>query len=71
MDLFQFLHDVSATRHLELVVIGGHAVNALGYSRTTLDLDLLVRKSDSEAWKNPFRELGYAVLRETDAFVQL
>ena len=71
MDLFQFLHDLSATRHLEVVVIGGHAVNALGYSRTTLDLDLLVRKSDSETWKDSFRELGYAVLREIEAFVQL
>ena len=71
MDLFQFLRDLSDARRLEFVVIGGHAVNALGYSRTTLDLDLLVRREDATAWKHALGELGYTVSGETNAFVQL
>ena len=71
MDLFEFLRRISDERRLQLVVIGGHAVNALGYSRTTFDLDLLIRKEDRAPWQAAFHELGYSVFRETESFVQL
>jgi predicted nucleotidyltransferase len=71
MDLFEVLHRLSEEHRLEFIVIGGHAVNALGYSRTTLDLDLLVRGSDAPAWKSLLTELGYTITNETAAFAQL
>jgi predicted nucleotidyltransferase len=71
MELFGLLRDISEAHRLKFVVIGGHAVNARGYSRTTLDLDLLVPKRDSEIWKNALGQVGYTVGSETSAFVQL
>jgi hypothetical protein len=38
-DIFQLLVDAANAADLEFILIGGHAVNARGYARTTLDLD--------------------------------
>lgn len=35
---------------MPFLLIGGHAVAAYGYGRHTLDVDLLVRETDQEAW---------------------
>jgi hypothetical protein len=35
---------------LESVLAGGNAVNLYAYLRTTFDVDLLVRESESERW---------------------
>ena len=41
LDIFQRLRAVADAHSLEFLLIGGHAVNAHGYARTTLDVDLL------------------------------
>lgn len=51
-------------------MIGGHAVNAYGYSRDTHDLDLLVRRSESQKWIQVLSSIGYAVYREEASFTQ-
>jgi hypothetical protein len=38
------------TEGLEAVLVGGNAVNLHAYSRTTFDVDLLVREADAERW---------------------
>jgi hypothetical protein len=41
------------------VVIGGHALNALGLNRHTGDIDLLVRSDDRDFWIKLLEELRY------------
>jgi predicted nucleotidyltransferase len=52
------------------IVIGGHAVAAHGFSRTTGDLDLLVSRSDSEKWKPFLQFLGYGEFHDGGNFLQ-
>ncbi len=54
----------------EFILIGGHAVNAHGYARTTLDFDFLIPAVDLGAWKDLLAGLGYQPIRETKAFAQ-
>lgn len=56
---------------LRFLVIGGHAVNASGYSRVTLDLDLLVSKDDRAAWETLLTGLGYSLFHDGGSFLQL
>jgi hypothetical protein len=46
---------------MSFLVIGGHAVNAHGASRMTFDLDLLVRRSDLEKWRELMERLGFVI----------
>ncbi len=71
MGLFEQLNTEARNRGLEFLVIGGLAVNFYGYSRETADLDLLVRQDARAAWEQLFRQLGYAVEQQAEAFVQL
>ena len=63
--------EVSATQGLPIMVIGGHAVNAYGYVRTTLDADFLVCADDFPAWRKGFETLGYRWQGQTEAFARL
>ncbi len=57
-------------RGLDFLLIGGHAVNAHGYVRTTFDVDLLIADKQRSAWKTLLTQLGYTVRHEVDAFTQ-
>jgi hypothetical protein len=52
------------------LLIGCHAVNLYGYSRPTVDIDLLVRRSELERWKENFQRLGFEIFREGLTFIQ-
>jgi hypothetical protein len=56
---------------LEAVLVGGNAINLHSYSRTTFDLDLLVRETDCERWLSYFRSHGYGPVHRTANFVRL
>jgi hypothetical protein len=56
---------------LEAILVGGNAVNLHAYSRTTFDVDLLVRERQAEHWLAFFRERGYGISRRTDNFIRL
>jgi len=58
-------------KDLCFLVVGGHAVTAHGHARFTYDLDLLVRRSQRDAWVPKLEGLGYAVFREHATFVQM
>ncbi len=64
------LNREARSRGLNFLLIGGHAVNAHGYVRTTFDVDLLIADSQRSAWKILLTQLGYTVRHEVDAFVQ-
>ena len=38
-------------KNLPALMIGGHAVTALGHPRATFDLDLLIPRSSSGRWR--------------------
>jgi hypothetical protein len=55
---------------LRYLLIGGHAVIAHGYPRTTFDIDLLVHKEQSALWVTYLAALGYQIKRQEGAFTQ-
>jgi hypothetical protein len=58
------------TTQKPFLVIGGHAVIAHGYSRNTVDLDLLVRQADRETWTKALAALGYESCHTHENFEQ-
>jgi hypothetical protein len=56
---------------LKFLLIGGHAVAAHGYGRTTVDIDLLIRKRDRRAWLGLLNELGYTLYHDGRNFLQM
>ena len=50
MNLFERVADAEEREGLRVLVIGGHAVNAYGYTRTTLDVDFLVTVESFPEW---------------------
>jgi hypothetical protein len=56
---------------LDAVLVGGNAVNLHSYSRTTFDVDLLVRESDCDRWLSYFQNHGYEPFHRTVNFVRL
>jgi hypothetical protein len=59
------------TEGLETVLVGGNAINLYAYSRTTFDVDLLVREGDSARWLSFFQERGYAIFHRSPNFIRL
>ena len=70
MGLLESLNQFKEAQKIEFMVIGGHAVNVYGYSRTTLDLDILIPKPALEIWKAQVLSLGYTVHHEASNFLQ-
>src|SRR3954471_3680808 len=70
MTLFERISAIGREQQIEFLLIGGHAVNLCGYSRPTVDIDLLVRRSDEGKWKEIFRAMGLGIFREGPTFVQ-
>jgi hypothetical protein len=67
---FEDLAGQAKEEGLEFLLIGGNAVNAYGYQRTTLDADLLIRAADLERWQAFWEARGYRCIHLTDAFCQ-
>lgn len=70
MDIFTEIARASSEKDLPCLLIGGHAVNAYGYARTTLDVDLLIPEGALAGWMGMLDGLGYRCFHETDAFAQ-
>jgi hypothetical protein len=68
-----FLTTISRLIHeqdLPALMIGGHAVTALGHPRATFDLDLLIPKSSSGKWRTALATLRYQIFAESANFLQ-
>ncbi len=57
-------------KQLPALMIGGHAVTALGHPRATFDLDLLVPRSAVETWKRELAMFHYRIFGESPNFLQ-
>lgn len=55
---------------LPALMIGGHAVTALGYPRATFDLDLLIPRSSAPRWKEAMLRMSYRLFAEATNFHQ-
>jgi hypothetical protein len=55
---------------LPFLVIGGFAVIAHGYQRTTMDLDLLVRRTHAGQWSDALKRIGYDLVYEQKTFAR-
>jgi hypothetical protein len=64
------ISEKAASVNLPFLLIGGYAVMAHGFARSTYDLDLLVPRSDSARWKNLVAEIGFGFFREGPTFLQ-
>ena len=69
-DVFQRLQQRANAAGLDFLLIGGHAVNAYGYARTTIDVDILARERQRPEWKAALASQGYLLIHETPAFAQ-
>ena len=58
------------TKDLPALMIGGHAVTALGHPRATFDLDLLIPRSSAGKWKAELLKLRYRIFAESANFHQ-
>ncbi|MBL7662054.1 nucleotidyltransferase [bacterium] len=70
MEIINVIGDRSAQKNLRFILVGGHAINLLGLSRQTGDIDLMIQNSDRDAWKDLLQDLGYTLANEQDAFCQ-
>lgn len=64
------IHAKAEQLGLKYLVIGGHAVNAYGTPRTTLDVDFLVRKEEREAWMTILTAEGFKLAHDGGNFLQ-
>lgn len=64
------LSDLIDGKCLPALMIGGHAVTALGHPRATFDLDLLIPRSAAGQWKTELAKLGYRIFAESRNFHQ-
>lgn len=70
MNIFSTIDEKAKASDLDYLIIGGHAVNAHGYFRTTLDVDLLVSEEQLADWKELLANLGFVWGHQSPAFVQ-
>jgi len=64
------LSNLVEERGLKALLIGGHAVTALGFPRATYDVDLLIPETESEKWETALISLGLKKIHESSAFLQ-
>jgi hypothetical protein len=70
MEILRSIKQYATARDKKFLVIGGHALNAHGISRTTGDLDLMVARVDAEFWEQLLETFKYTIFQRTSSFVQ-
>jgi hypothetical protein len=61
-DIFQICVDAAGATGLDFLLIGGHAVNAHGFIRTTTDFDFLLANRDLRPWSEVLQGAGYRLV---------
>jgi hypothetical protein len=64
------IHAKAEQLGLKYLVIGGHAVNAYGEPRTTIDVDFLISKETRQSWSNLLQAEGFKEANDGGTFVQ-
>lgn len=71
MNILGVIRREAEANELMFMVIGGHAVNAHRFSRRTEDLDLLVCKTNRDAWCGVMEALDYSIFHDGRNFFNL
>jgi hypothetical protein len=66
----RLLAEISEESHLPILLIGGHALQAYGVSRQTMDVDLLVAEADASAVGAAMQRAGYAQVVRSEIFAR-
>jgi predicted nucleotidyltransferase len=70
MSLIASISHEAARKNLPFLLIGGYAVLAHGFVRTTGDIDFLVRKSQADDWQKLLEGLKFTVKFSGATFLQ-
>ncbi len=70
LELIERLTREAASRELNFLIIGGHAIIHHGYVRMTLDIDFLAPEAERERWREMMEKFRYQPYNETAAFSQ-
>jgi hypothetical protein len=71
MTTFEIVDDVANAEDLKFLIIGGHAVNAYGYTRFTHDVDILINQDDRRIWLTKLEAKGLSLYRDGGVFLQM
>ena len=64
--IFKFLIENLTRRKIDFALVGGFALQAVGITRTTRDIDLLILSENSPAIKDLMLKHGYELLHESE-----
>lgn len=64
--VLSFLLEHFKTHNIRYALMGGLALHASGYSRATLDIDILIHKEDMPKIKELLLNLGYELIHESE-----
>ncbi|MGA2241075.1 MAG: nucleotidyl transferase AbiEii/AbiGii toxin family protein [Verrucomicrobiota bacterium] len=70
MSLIRIISQKANEQQLPFLLIGGYAVMAHGFARSTYDLDFLIRKNQTEDWRRLLEGLGFKIHFTGPTFVQ-
>jgi hypothetical protein len=68
---FEIVNDIGTRGNLRFLIIGGHAINAYGYTRFTQDVDILVNRDQKSAWLSELALKGFNLYHDGGAFLQM
>ncbi len=64
------ISSLMAEKNLPALMIGGHAVVALGHPRATYDLDLLIPRSSADDWSQELQKRQFRIFSQNRNFWQ-
>ena len=70
MSLIRIISQKANEQQLPFLLIGGYAVMAHGFARSTYDLDFLIRKNQTEDWRQLLECLGFKIHFAGPTFLQ-
>jgi hypothetical protein len=65
-NVIKFLLEYFEKYNIRYALMGGFALHAAGYSRTTHDIDILIHKEDMPQMKGLLLNLGYDLIHESE-----
>jgi Nucleotidyl transferase AbiEii toxin, Type IV TA system len=68
---FEIVNEIGTRGNLPFLLIGGHAVNAYGYSRFTQDMDILIDQDHKSSWLRELGVKGFKLYHDGGAFLQM
>jgi len=70
MSSIRVISQKAAEQKLPFLLIGGYAVMAHGFARSTYDLDFLIRKNQTDDWRQLLERLGFKIHFAGPTFLQ-